>query len=106
MFEKGALERVFRPKRDKRIGGLKKLCNEELHNLYSSSNTITMIKSRRMRRTGYVSSIGEMRNAYRVLVRKPEAKKPLGRSRRRWEDNINMNLRELGWDGIHWIRLS
>jgi hypothetical protein len=76
--------------------------NEELHNLYSSPNIIGMIKSRRMRWAGHVARMGETRNAYRILVGKPEGKRPLGRPRRRWVDNIKIDLREIGWDGVVW----
>jgi hypothetical protein len=79
---------------------LEKLHNEELLNSYSSSSIIRIIKSRRMRWAGHVALIGDNRNAYRILVRKPEGKKPLGRQRCRWVDNIKMDLREMGWDGL------
>jgi hypothetical protein len=88
------------------MGNLRKLHNEELHNLYSSPNTIRMFKSRRMRWAGHVGRMGEKRNAYRILVGKPEGKRPLGRPRRRWVDNIIVNLREIGWDGMIWIDLA
>jgi hypothetical protein len=65
-----------------------------------------MIKSRRMRWAGYVAQMVEERNAYRMLVGQPEGKRPLGRPRRRWVDNIKMNLREIGWDGMDWIDLA
>jgi hypothetical protein len=65
-----------------------------------------MIKSRRIRWAGYVAKMGEKRNAYRILVGKPEGKKPLGRPRRRWENNIKMDLREIGWGGMDWIDLA
>jgi transcription termination factor 2 len=84
----------------------KKLHNEELHNLYSSPNIIRMIKSRRMRWAGHVARMGETRNAYRIFVGKPEGKRPLGRPRRRWVDNIKIDLREIGWDGVNWIDLA
>jgi hypothetical protein len=74
-------------------------------NLYSSPSIIRMIKSRRMRWAGHVTRI-EKRNAYRILVGKPEGKRPLGRPRRRWVDNIEMDLREVGWDGRDWIDLA
>jgi hypothetical protein len=74
----------------------RKLHNEELHKLYSSPNIIRMIKSRRMRWAGHVIRMGETRNAYRILVGKPEGKRPLGRPRRRWANNIKMGLREIG----------
>jgi hypothetical protein len=65
-----------------------------------------MIKSRRMRWAGHVARMGETRNAYRILVGKPEGKRPLGRPRRRWVENIKMDLREIGWDGVDWIELA
>jgi hypothetical protein len=83
------------------IGG--NLRNEKLHNLYSSPNVIRMIKSRTMRWAGHVARMGEKRNAYRILVGKQKGKRPLGRPRRRWVDNIKIDLREIGWDGIDWI---
>jgi hypothetical protein len=91
------LRRIFGPKRDEVIGGWRKLHNEEVHNLYCSPSIIRMMKLRRMREAGHVARMGEKRNAYRILVGKPEQKRPLGRPRRRWEDNIKMNLRETGW---------
>jgi hypothetical protein len=85
----------------------RKLHNEELHNFYSSTNIIRMIKSRRMRWAGNVARMGGKRNAYRILVGKPEGKKPLGRPKRRWVDNIKLDLREkMGWDGMDWIDLA
>jgi hypothetical protein len=87
-------------------GDWKKLHNEELHNLYSSPNIIRMVKSRRMRWARYVARMGEKRNAYRILVGKSEGKSPLGRPRRRWVDNIKIDLREIGWDGMDWIDLA
>jgi hypothetical protein len=65
-----------------------------------------MIKSRRMRWAGHVARMGEKRNAFRILVGKPERKRPLGRPRRRWVDNIKMDLREIGWDDVDWIHLA
>jgi transcription termination factor 2 len=84
----------------------RKLHNEELHNLYSLPNIIRMIKSRRMRWAGHVARMGETRNAYRILVGKLEGKRPLGRPRRRWVGNVKMDLREIGWDGMDWIKLA
>jgi hypothetical protein len=83
-------------------GGWRKLHNEELHNLYSSPSIIRMIKSRRMRWGGHVARMGERRNAYTILVGMPEGKRP----RCRWMDNITMDLRETGWDGMDWIDLA
>jgi hypothetical protein len=74
--------------------------NEELHNLYSSPSIIRMIKSRGMRWAGHVARIGGKRNAYRILVGKSEINRPLQRPRRRWEDDINMDLRGIGWGGV------
>jgi hypothetical protein len=87
-------------------GDWRKLHNEELYNLYSSPNIIRMIKSRRLRWAGYVARMGEKRNAYRILVGKPEGKRSLGRPRCRWVDNIKIDLREIGWDGTDWIDLT
>jgi hypothetical protein len=80
--------------------------DEELHNLYYSPSIIRIIKSRRMRWAGHVTSMGGKRNAYRILVGKPEGKRRLGRPRRRREDNIGMDLREIGWGGMDWIDLA
>ena len=80
--------------------------NEELNDLYASSNIVRVIKSRRMRWAGHVARMGERRRVYRVLVGKPEGKGPLGRPRRRWEDNIKMDLQELGCGGMDWIELA
>jgi hypothetical protein len=77
-------------------GGWRKLHNEELHNLYSSPSIIRMIKSRKMRWAGHITRMGAKRNAYRILVRMPEGRRPLGRLRHRWVDNIKMDLREIG----------
>jgi hypothetical protein len=82
------------------------LHNEELHNLYSSSSIIRMIKSRRMRWAGPVTRMGENRNAFRIFVVMPEGKRPLERPRRRWVDNIKMDLREIGWNSMDWIDLA
>jgi hypothetical protein len=89
------------------IVGWRKLHNEELHNLYSSPSIIRMIKSRRMRWPGYLALV-EKRDAYRILVEKPEGKRSLGRPRRRWEDNTKMDLREIGWvwAGLIWLRIE
>jgi hypothetical protein len=94
VFENRVLRRIFGPKRDEVTGRWRKLHNEELHNLYFSPSIIRMIKSRRMRWAGHVARMGETRNAYRILVGKPEGKRPLGRPRHRWVDNIKMDHRE------------
>jgi hypothetical protein len=93
VFENRVLGRIFGPKRDEVTGGWRKLHSEELHNLYTSPSIIRMIKSRRMRWAGLVARMGEKRNGYRILVGKPEGKRLLGRQRRRWVDNIKMDLR-------------
>jgi hypothetical protein len=81
---------------------MEKLHNEELHNLDSSPSIIRVIKSRRMRWAGHAERMGERRNANKILV----GKRPLGRPRRRWVDNIKMDLREVGWDGRDWTDLA
>jgi hypothetical protein len=82
------------------------LHNDELHSLYSSLNIVRVIKSRRMRWAGHVARMGEGRGAYSVLVGRPEGKRPLGRPRRSWEDNIKMVPREIGIDEVNWIHLA
>jgi hypothetical protein len=98
VFENKVLRRIYGPKRDEVIGGWRKLRNEELHNLYGSPSIIRIIKLRRMRWAGHAARTGEKRSAYRILVGKPEGKSPPGRPRCRWEDNIKMDLREIGLD--------
>jgi hypothetical protein len=95
VFENRVLTRIFGPRRDEVTGDWRKLYNEELHNLYSSPNIIRINKSRRMRWAGHVARMGKTRNAYRILVGKPEGKRPLGRLRRRWVENIKMDLEEI-----------
>jgi hypothetical protein len=105
VFENRVLRRIFGPKREE-DGSWRKLHNDELHSLYSSLNIVRVIKSRRMRWAGHVAGMGEGRSVYRVLVVRPGGKRPLGRPRRRMEDNIKMDLRETGIDGTNWIRLA
>jgi hypothetical protein len=100
------LRRIFGPKRDEVTGEWRQLHNEELHDLYSSPSITTIIKSRRNRLAWHVARIGEKRNAYRLFVGKPEGRRPLGRPRRRWLDNIGMDLVEVGWGGVDWIGLA
>jgi hypothetical protein len=103
VFENRVLRKIFGPKREE-DGSWRKLHNVELHSLYSSPNIVKVIKSRRMRWAGYVARMEEGRDVYRVLVLVgPEGKRPLGRPRRRWEDNIKPDLREIGIDGANWI---
>jgi hypothetical protein len=97
VFENRVLRRVFGPKRDELTGEWTRLHKEELNNLYSSPNIIRVIKSRRMRQAGHAARMGEKRGAYRILIGIPEGRRPLGRPRRRWEDNIKMVLQEVGW---------
>jgi hypothetical protein len=97
VFENRVLRRIFGPKRDEVTGEWRRLHNKELYALYSSPNIIQMIKSRRLRWAGHVARMGERRGAYRALVGKPEGRISLERPRRRWEDNIKMDLREVGW---------
>ena len=103
VFENMVLWRIFGPRRDEVTGEWRRLHNEELNDLYSSSNIV--IKSRRMRWAGHVARMGEERRVYRVLVEKPEGKRPLGRPRRRWVD-IRMDLQEVGCGYMDWIGLA
>jgi hypothetical protein len=98
------LRRIFGSKRDEVTGKWRRLHNEELNNLYSSPNIIRVIKLRRMRWAGHVARMGEGRGAYRILVGRPEGRRPLGRPRRRTEDNIKMDLQK--WDGLIWLRIG
>jgi hypothetical protein len=104
VFENGLLRRIFGPKREE-DGPWRKLYNDELHSLYSSLNIVRVIKSRRMRWARHVARMGYGRGVYRVLFGRPEGKRPLGRPRHRWEDNIKLE-RETGMDGANWIRLA
>jgi hypothetical protein len=106
VFENRVLRTIFGPKRYEVTGEWRKLHNEELHDLYSSPSKIRIIKSRRMRWAGHVSRMGEKRNAYGLLVGKPEGRNPLGRPRRWWLDNIRMDLVEVGWGDVDWIGLA
>jgi hypothetical protein len=97
--------RIFGPKREL-DGTWRKLHNYELHSLYSPLNIFRVIKLRRMRLVGHVACMGEERGVYRVLVGRPEGKRPLAKPRHRWEDNVKMDLREIGIDGAYWIWLA
>ena len=106
MFENRVLRRIFGSKRDEVTGEWKKLHSEELNELYSSPNIVRGIKSRRMRWAGHVARMGERRGVYRALLGKLEGKRPLGRPRRRWVDNIRMYLQEVGCGYMDWIGLT
>jgi len=106
LFENRVFRRIFRPKRDEVRGEWRKLYNEELNVLYSSPNIVQVIKSRRMRWAGHVVRMDEGRSMYRVLVGKPGGKRPLGRSRHRWEDDIKIDLQDVGYGGMDWIELA
>jgi hypothetical protein len=97
---------MFGPKRDEVRIEWRKLHNEELHNVYSSPSIIRIIKSRRMRWTGHAARMGEKRNVYMLLVGKPMGRRPLGMPRRRWIDNIKVDLLEIGLSVVDWIGLA
>ena len=103
MFENRVLRKIFGPWRDEVKGERRRLHNEELNDLYCSPNIVRVIKSRRMRWAGHVVHMGGERVVDRVLVGKPEGKRPLERPRRRWEDNIRMDLQEVGCGFMDWI---
>jgi hypothetical protein len=106
VFENRVLRRIFGHKREEVVGGWRRLHKEELHNLYDSPNIIRVIKSRRMRWVGHIARMREMGNGYNILVGKLEGKRPLGGPMRRWEDNIRMDLREIGWEVVDWVHLA
>ena len=106
MFENRVLRRVFETKRDEVTGEWRKLHTEELSDLYSLPNIVRVVKSRRMRWAGHVAHMGEGRGVHRVLVGKPEGKRPLGRPRHRWEDTIKMDLQEVGGGCGDWMELA
>jgi hypothetical protein len=99
------LRKIFGSKSEE-DGSWRKLHNDELYSLYSSPNIVRVIKSRRMRWAGHVARMRERRDVYMVLVGRPEVKRPRGRPRRRWEDNIKMDLWEIGIDEVNWIQLA
>ena len=101
--------RIFGPRWDEVMGEWRKLCNEKLNDLYSSPNISQVIKSRRLKWAEHVACMGERRGTYRVFMGKPEGKRPLGRPRRRWENNIKIDLQEVGWEawtGLIWLRIE
>jgi len=106
VFENRVLRRIFGPKRDEVPGEWRKLHNEELNDEYSSPYIVWAIKLRRMRRAGHVAHMAERRRVYLVLVERPERKRPLGRPRRRWKDNVKMDLQGVGCGGMDWTKLA
>ena len=106
MFENKVLRRILGPRRDEVTAEWRRLHNEEINVLYSSPNIVRVIKSRRLRWAGHVARMGEERGVYRVLVGKPEGKRQLGRPRRKWVDNIRMDLQEVGCGHVDWIGLA
>jgi len=106
MFENMVLRRIFGSGTDGVTGEWRRWHNEELNDLYSSPNIVRVIKSRRMTWAGHGARMGEERGVYRVLVGKPEGKRPLGRPRRRWVDNIRMDMQEVGCGYMDWIGLA
>jgi hypothetical protein len=105
VFENRVLRKIFGPKREE-DGSWRKLHNDELHRLYSSPNIVRVIKSRRIKWVGHVAHMVEGRGVYGVLVGRPEGKRSLGRPRCRREDNIKLDLREIGINGVNWIQLA
>jgi hypothetical protein len=106
MFENKLLRIIFGPKRDELKKEWRKLHNEELNDMYSSPNIARVIKSRRMMWAGYVACIGKSRGVYRVLVGKHKGKRPNGRPKRRREDNIKMDLQEVGCRSMDWMDVA
>ena len=106
VFENMVLRKTFGPRRDEVTGEWRKLHNEELNDLYSSTNTVRVIKFRKMKWAGHVACMGEEREVYRVLLGKLEGRRPLRRPRRRWVDNIRMDLQEVGYGYMDWIGLA
>jgi hypothetical protein len=109
VLESKVLRKIFGSKRSEVTGEWRKLYNEERNNLYSSSNAVKVIISRRMRWAGHVPNMGDSRGVYKILVGKPVGKRPLGRSRRKCVDNIKMGLQEVGWGewtGLIWLRIG
>jgi hypothetical protein len=106
VFENMVLRRIFGPRRDEVTGEWRRLHSEELNDLYWSPNIVRVIKSKRMRWAGHMARMGEERGVYRVLVGTPEGRRKWGRPRRRWVDNIRMDLQEVGCGHMDWIGLA
>jgi len=106
VFENRVFRRIFGPRRDEVMVEWRRLHNEELNDLHSSPNIVRVIKSRKMRWAGHVARMAEERGVYRVLMGKPEGKRPLGRPRRKWAYNIRTDLQEVGGVYMDWIGLA
>jgi hypothetical protein len=109
VIESKVLRKILKPKRDEVTGGRRELHNEEIRELYTSPSVLRMIKLRRVRWTVHAAGMGINRNVYRLFIRKPEGRRPLGRPRRRWVDNIRMDLGNIGlslWTGLIWLRIG
>jgi len=106
VFENKVLSRIFGPRKDEVTGEWRRLHNENFNDLYSSPNIVRVIKSRRMRWAGHVARMGEESGVYRILVGKPDGRRPLVRPRRRWVDNIKLDLQEVGCGCMDWIGLD
>ena len=106
MFESMVLRRIFGPRMGEVTGEWRRLHNEELNDFFSPPNIVRVIKSRKMTWAGHVARMDEERGVYRVLVGKPEGRRPLGRPRRRWVDNIKMDLQEMGCGYMDCIGLA
>jgi len=106
VFENRVLRRLFGPKKGEVTGEWRKQHNEELNELYCSPNVFRVKKSKRIKWAEHVARMGEKRGVYRVLVGKPEGKRPLGRPRPRWEDDIKIDLQEFGCGGMDWIEVA
>ena len=102
VFENRILRPIFGPRRDEN-GKWRRLHNEELYSLYRSPNIVRVIKSRRLRWAGHVLRMEKGRSAFKILTGKPTGKRPLGRPKRRWEDNIRMDLKEIGINTRNWV---
>jgi hypothetical protein len=103
VYENGMLRKIFGPKTDEMMREWTKLHNEKIGDLYSSLSIIRIINSRRMTWAAHVALMGEKRKAYRLLVRKSQRKRPLGRPRHKWVGNIKMDLVAIGWGCLDWI---
>jgi hypothetical protein len=106
VFKNWVLRKIFGLKREEVTGDWRKLHNEELHGLYCSLSVIRMIKWRRMRWVGNMAHMGEKRNVCRIFVMEPEGKRSLERPRHGWENNIKMDIKEIGWEGVEWIDVA